>query len=145
MKEDHEIISDEELNQFFLYEALLLCPSARADLLESERLWILHVRIKRLNKLLGVLLSQVLGEYFMDMQEAFSFYFVEKNESKKKKHRMNEHLNKFNQFIIRMTKLSVLIDHYCQFNTRQIKSLERVIKLYFPGDFQKKQREEVVL
>ena len=29
MEEDHEIMSDEELKQFFLNEAMLLCPSAR--------------------------------------------------------------------------------------------------------------------
>lgn len=143
MKEDHEIISDEELKRFFLNEALLLCPSTRADLTESEKLWMLHVRLKKMNKLTGMLCNQDLGEYMLEMQEVLGFYLVEKNESKKKKFRMNEHLNSFNQFAIRLTRFSDTLGHCYLFYNRHLRTLERVIKLYFPGEFKKKQEEEV--
>ena len=41
MKKESEIIDDEELKRFFLNEAMLLCPSALGDVLESEKLEIL--------------------------------------------------------------------------------------------------------
>lgn len=118
MKEDHEIISDEELKRFFLNEALLLCPSTRADLTESEKLWMLHVRLRKMNKLTGMLCNQDLGEYMLEMQEVLGFYLVEKNESKKKKFRMNEHLNSFNQFAIRLTRFSDTLGHCYLFYNR---------------------------
>ena len=143
MKEDHEIINDEELKRFFLNEALLLCPSTRADLTESEKLWMLHVRLRKMNKLTVMLCNQDLGEYMLEMQEVLGFYLVEKNESKKKKFRMNEHLNRFNQFAIRLTRFSDTLGHCYLFYNRHLRTLERVIKLYFPGEFKKKQEEEV--
>ena len=48
MKENHDIIH-EELKKFFLNEALTLCPSARIDIPEREKLWMLHTHLKRIN------------------------------------------------------------------------------------------------
>ena len=69
MKEDHEVINDEELKRFFLNEALLLCPSARLETEECEKLWILRSRLKRMNKLLGMLHNQKTDEYLAEIQE----------------------------------------------------------------------------
>ena len=69
MEEDHEIMSDEELKQFFLNEAMLLCHSARLESGECEKLWILHNRLKRMNKLLGYLHHQDLGMNLLELQE----------------------------------------------------------------------------
>lgn len=96
-----------------------------------------------MNKLTGMLCNQDLGEYMLEMQEVLGFYLVEKNESKKKKFRMNEHLNSFNQFAIRLTRFSDTLGHCYLFYNRHLRTLERVIKLYFPGEFKKKQEEEV--
>lgn len=47
MTEHHEIINDGELKQFFLNEAILLCPSARLETTEMEKLLILYATLKR--------------------------------------------------------------------------------------------------
>ena len=142
MKEDHEVINDEELKRFFLNEALLLCPSARLETEECEKLWILRTRIKRMNKLLGMLHNQKTDEYLAEIQEAFGFYFMERVESKKKKLKMNDHLGTHTRFVNRMTRSSDLISHYYLYGIRHLKALDRVMNLYFPDDFQKKQQEE---
>lgn len=143
MKEDYEIIDDEELKRFFLNEALLLCPSARLESDECEKLWILRARLKRMGKLLWMLHNQKLDEYLVEIQEAFGFYLVEKIESKKKKLRMNEHLGACCQFVYRLTRSSDLISHYCLYNVRHLRALERVMNSYFPDDFREKQEEEI--
>lgn len=143
MKEDHEILNDEELKQFFLNEAILLCPSARSESGECEKLWILHNRLKRLNKFLGTLSNQDLETNLAEMQEAFGFYFVEKDESRKKKHRMNSHLGAYCQFVNRLAKFSDLIAHYHMYNVRHLKALHRVMNVYFPEEFREKQQEEM--
>ena len=55
MKEDHEIMSDEELKQFFLNETMLLCLSAQGDVSECEKLQILYSVQQKIVKLLAVL------------------------------------------------------------------------------------------
>ena len=47
MKEDHELIDDEELKEFFLTEAKLLCPSVEKEESECEKLQILYNKIGR--------------------------------------------------------------------------------------------------
>ena len=142
MKEDQELIGDEELKRFFLNEALLLCPSARLEADECEKLWILRTRLKRINKLLGLLQSQDLEANLVEMQEAFGFYFVEKDTSKKKKLKMNDHLTAHVQFINRLTKSSDLIAHYLLYNVRCLKSLCRVMNTCFPEVYREKLQDE---
>ena len=55
MKEDHEILSNEELKQFFLNEAMLISPSAQEDVSEYEKLQILYNTQQQIVKLLCVL------------------------------------------------------------------------------------------
>lgn len=143
MKEDHEVINDEELKRFFLNEALLLCPSARLESGECEKLWILRSRLKRMDKLLGLLHNQPLEVNFVEMQEVFGFFFVEKTIAKKRKHLMNEHLSGFGQFASQLTRYSDLIAHYCLYSARHLRALERVMSIYFPEEYRVKQKEEI--
>ena len=143
MKENHEIMSDEELKQFFLNEAMLLCHSARLESGECEKLWILHNRLKRMNKLLGYLHHQDLGMNLLELQEVYGFYFVEKEGMRKKKHQMNEHLCAYSQFMTRLMKFSDIIACYCTYNVRHLRSLDRVIHVYFPEQFEEKLQAEM--
>ena len=138
MKENHDIIH-EELKKFFLNEALTLCPSARIDIPEREKLWMLHTHLKRINKLMSTLHNQDFSGYMTEMREALSYYLVPNNETKKKKLRQNEHSIDFNQFAIRLPQLSDTIEHYYLYINHRLKILERVIKLYFPENFKKTQ------
>ena len=136
MKKNHDIIH-EELKNFFLNEALTLCPSARTDIPESEKLWMLHVHLKEINKLMSKLHNQDFSGYMTEMQETLSYYLVPNNKTKKKELRQNEHLTDFNQFAIRLPQLSDTIEHYYQYINYRLKILERVLKLYFPENFKK--------
>ena len=102
----------EELKKFFLNEALTLCPSARIDIPEREKLWMLHTHLKRINKLMSTLHNQDFSVYMTEMQDSLSYYLVPNNETKKKKLRQNEHSIDFNQFAIRLPQLSDTIEHY---------------------------------
>lgn len=55
MKEDHELIDDEELKEFFLTEAKLLCPSVEKEESECEKLQILYNTQQKIVKLLSVM------------------------------------------------------------------------------------------
>ena len=136
MKENHDIIH-EELKKFFLNEALTLCPSARTDIPESEKLWMLHVHLKEINKLMSKLHNQDFSGYMTEMQETLSYYLVPNNKTKKKELRPNEHLTDFNQFAIRLPQLSDTIEQYYLYINYRLKILERVLKLYFPENFKK--------
>lgn len=142
MKLDHEIISDEELKQFFLKEAVLLCPSARSEDKDVEKLWILYNRLKRMNRLMIDLCNQNFEKNLVEMHEVFGFYLVEKVVEKKKKHAINNHWLAHTQFLARMTKFSDLIAHYQLYNLQHLQSLERIIHLYYSGELKRKQREE---
>ena len=92
---------------------------------------------------MGVLHHQNLEVNLVEIQEAFEYYFVEKNESKKKKLLMNKHLITHSQFINRIVKSSDVIAHYYLYNVLHLKALYRVMNIYFPEEFKEKQQEEI--
>ena len=135
MTEHHEIINDGELKQFFLNEAILLCPSARLETTEMEKLLILYATLKRMTKLMGLLSHCSLEMHSAEVCQVFGYYFVEKEGEKKKKHQMSVRLNDHNRFLIQLTKLKDLNTHFYFYYSYHLKALERVLKNSFPDDF----------
>lgn len=135
MTEHHEIIDDEELKQFFLNEAILLCPAARLETTEKGKLLILYSTLKRMTKLMGLLCHCSIEMHNSEVCEVFGYYFVEKEGEKKKKHRMSARLNDYNRFLIQLTKLKDLNTHFYFYYIYHLKALGRVLRNSFPDDF----------
>ena len=141
MKEDHEIISDEELKRFFLNEALLLCPSAREDGSECEKLQILYSTQQKMVKLLSVLNHCQMEMHYVEVYHVYGFYFTEKEGEKRKKRKMSERLEDYGQFMYQLTKMKYMIGHYYAYSLRHLRSMERIIELYFPGELKNKMKQ----
>ena len=62
MKENQELIDNEELKRFLLREAIILCPSIKEETSEGEKLQMLYRTQKRMNKLLSLLYHCDLGK-----------------------------------------------------------------------------------
>ena len=84
MKEDHELIDDEELKEFFLTEAKLLCPSVEKEESECEKLQILYNTQQKIVKLLSVMNHCNFEMHYVEIYHVFGFYFTEKEGEKKK-------------------------------------------------------------
>ena len=140
MKEDHEILSDEELKQFFLNEAMLLCPSEAEDVSEHEKLQILYNTQKNIIRLLCVLNHCNFEMHYVEIYHVFGYYFMEKEGEKRKKRAMSERLEDYGQFMYRLTRIKRIIGHYYAYSLRHLRSIERIIELYFPGELQNKMK-----
>lgn len=84
MKEDHELIDDEELKEFFLTEAKLLCPSVEKEESECEKLQILYNTQQKIVKLLSVMNHCNFEMHYVEIYHVFGFYFTEKRERKRR-------------------------------------------------------------
>ncbi|WP_303180119.1 hypothetical protein [uncultured Butyricimonas sp.] len=140
MKEDHEIMSDEELKQFFLNEAMLLCPSAREDVPEHEKLQILYNTQQKIVKLLRVMNHCQMEMHYVEVYHVYGYYFMEKEGEKRKKRKMSERLEHYGQFMYQLTKMKCIIGHYYAYSLQHLRSMERIIELYFPGILQNKMK-----
>ena len=104
MKEDHELIDDEELKEFFLTEAKLLCHSVEKEESECEKLQILYNTQQKIVKLLSVMNHCNFEMHYVEIYHVFGFYFTEKEGEKKKKRKMSERLESYGQFIVPVAK-----------------------------------------
>ena len=112
MKENQELIDNEELKRFLLREAIILCPSIKEETSEGEKLQMLYRTQKRMNKLLSLLNHCDLGMHYVELYEVFEFYFVEKEGEKRKKHRMSVRLDSYSQFICQLMGMKDLITRF---------------------------------
>ena len=140
MKENHEIMSDEELKQFFLNEAMLLCPSESGDVSEYEKLQNLYNTQKNIIRLLRVLNHCNMEMHYVEVYHVYGFYFTEKEGEKRKKRKMSERLEHYGQFMYQLTKMKCIIGHYYAYSLQHLRSIERIIELYFPGTLQNKMK-----
>ena len=134
MKENQELIDNEELKRFLLREAIILCPSIKEETSEGEKLQMLYRTQKRMNKLLGLLYHCDLGMHYVELYEVFGFYFVEKEGEKRKKHRMSVRLDSYSQFICQLMGMKDLITRFYIYNRHYLKVLEKVMNFYYPED-----------
>lgn len=141
MKEDHELIDDEELKEFFLTEAKLLCPSVEKEESECEKLQILYNTQQKIVKLLSVMNHCNFEMHYVEIYHVFGFYFTEKEGEKKKKRKMSERLESYGQFMYRLLRMKALIAHYYAYSLRHLRSMERIMELYFPGELRNKIKE----
>jgi hypothetical protein len=141
MKEDHEILSDEELKQFFLNEAMLISPSAQEDVSEYEKLQILYNTQQQIVKLLCVLNHCNMEMHYVEVYHVYGYYFMEKEGEKRKKRKMSERLEHYGQFMYQLTRMRRIIGHYYAYNLQHLRSIERIVELYFPGELKNKMRE----
>ena len=125
MKENQELIDNEELKRFLLREAIILCPSIKEETSEGEKLQMLYRTQKRMNKLLSLLYHCDLGMHYVELYEVFGFYFVEKEGEKRKKHRMSVRLDSYSQFICQLMGI---------YNRQYLRVLEKVMNFYYPED-----------
>ena len=121
MKENQELIDNEELKRFLLREAIILCPSIKEETSEGEKLQRLYRTQKRMNKLLR-------------LYEVFGSYFVEKEGEKRKKHRMSVRLDSYSQFICQLMGMKDLITRFYIYNRQYLRVLEKVMNFYYPED-----------
>ena len=140
MKEDHEVLSDEELKQFFLNEAMLLCPSESGDVSEYEKLQNLYNTQKNIIRLLRVLNHCNMEMHYVEVYHVYGYYFMEKEGEKRKKRKMSERLEHYGQFMYQLTKMKCIIGHYYAYSLQHLRSIERIIELYFPGTLQNKMK-----
>mgnify|MGYP000217654119 CR=1 FL=1 len=140
MKENHEIMSDEELKQFFLNEAMLLCPSESGDVSEYEKLQNLYNTQKNIIRLLRVLNHCNMEMHYVEVYHVYGYYFMEKEGEKRKKRKMSERLEHYGQFMYQLTKMKCIIGHYYAYSLQHLRSIERIIELYFPGTLQNKMK-----
>ncbi len=143
MTDFHDNIDIEELKKFFLEEARLLCPAARLETSEREKLHILYSTLKRMTKLMGLLCHCNLEVHYNEVYDVFGFYLVEKDGEKKKKHQMSARLSDYNKFLIQLTKLKDLNTHFYFYYVVHLKALERIMKNDYPDDFQDGQINEI--
>lgn len=136
MTEHQEIIKEEELKRFFLEEARLLCPAARLDTSEREKLHVLYSTLKRMTKLMGLLCHCNLEVHYNEVCDVFGFYLVEKDGEKRKKHQMSARLSDYNKFLFQLTKLKDLNTHFYFYYVAHLKALEIIMKNNYPDDFQ---------
>lgn len=141
MKEDHEIISDEELKRLFLNEAVLLCPSAWGNVSEIEKLQILYNTQQKIVKLLDVLNHCNFEMHYVEIYHVFGFYFTEKEGEKRKKRKMSERLEAYGQFMYQLIRMKYMVAHYYAYSLRHLRSIERIMELYFPGELKNKMKE----
>ena len=141
MKEDHEVLSDEELKQFFLNEAMLLCPSESGDVSEYEKMQNLYNTQKNIIRLLRVLNHCNMEMHYVEVYHVYGFYFTEKEGEKRKKRKMSERLEDYGQFMYRLARMKRIIAHYYAYSLRHLRSIERIIELYFPGELKNKLKE----
>ena len=134
MRENQELIDNEELKRFLLREAIILCPSIKEETSEGEKLQMLYRTQKRMNKLLSLLYHCDLGMHYVELYEVFGFYFVEKEGEKRKKHRMSVRLDSYSQFICQLMGMKDLIISFYIYNRQYLKVLEKVMNFYYPED-----------
>ena len=130
MKENQELIDNEELKRFLLREAIILCPSIKEETSEGEKLQRLYRTQKRMNKLLRLLYHCDLGMHYVELYEVFGSYFVEKEGEKRKKHRMSVRLDSYSQFM----GMKDLITRFYIYNRQYLRVLEKVMNFYYPED-----------
>ena len=71
----------------------------------------------------------------------YGFYFTEKEGEKRKKRKMSERLEDYGQFMYRLARMKRIIAHYYAYSLRHLRSIERIIELYFPGELKNKLKE----
>lgn len=78
--------------------------------------------------------------HYVEVYHVYGFYFTEKEGEKRKKRKMSERLEDYGQFMYQLTRMRSLIAHYYAYSLRHLRSIERIIELYFPGELKYKMK-----
>ncbi len=78
--------------------------------------------------------------HYVEVYHVYGYYFMEKEGEKRKKRKMSERLEHYGQFMYQLTKMKCIIGHYYAYSLQHLRSIERIIELYFPGTLQNKMK-----
>lgn len=122
---------DAQLTQFFLREAVMLCPIPDTDCSEYSKLHALCKRLKRIVRLFNLFYEHNWGEIFPDIQRAFGFYLLEGFPTKKERMRLVDLLAKEMTFVIKTAQFNDFITILQQHYIYQLSEIERILNTYY--------------
>lgn len=113
--------------EFFLQQALLMCPTASMEAGEAGKLKILHHRIKRVINCLSVLNNYDWSMDIPQMQLASGYYMTNSLIPKKERLRFSQSLSSYTEFNLDMAKNHDLIASLLSYYSRLQKQLQLLI------------------
>lgn len=129
----HQLLDEQEMKQFYLNEARMMCPTATEDRTEKARLEILQVRIKRLIKMFTDLRNFQWNEGVRQMQIGYGIYMMEHNIASKERRKANDAWAQRLAAIIGMQGYNDLINHMLIHYIRQSKDLDQLLAAISAG------------
>ena len=122
--------NNENLKQFYLQLALMLCPSVTPESTENETLRILYTRIKKIRRMLALLDNYPWTDTAPLLTKACGFVLIEPNSmSQKDKRKLNDYLYKRINFITKMAESHDLVLHNRIFFDRIKNNLEQMLNI----------------